>query len=524
MGADAQYRRTMGLLGLVVLLHVLALLSSPWLVPAIDLSQPVAARAAAVAEHPTMWRLAWLPWQAAAVANAAFALALTAYLFARGAATPRWWALGGAVAGIAAASFDLTGEMIYTTELPGLTGDVRLFADAERSAADLCSTRANLLYVGMSWCWLMAVLELRGGWRRHLELFALGLASFGGFLAFGAMNHRALGSLAEDGSAEAAGSMALAGGIGFVLYVPLLLGLAIELGRDHHGRHPAPDPGNAGFAWPKAGPLELPAALLSEPGLRDLVRPLLRLRPRLRSDVTDCVYVSWLVPAERVRPLLPDDLELDVERDGSAILTVLAYRHGGFGPERLGQLRPRLPSPRQVNVRLYLAPERKGLPRDAIWFLRTAVGSPALALGARLLSDGLPAQLPARLEHRRDGDGWWTSIEPGFGGAPDLRLRLAEARLPKPPKAWQRIHREWEDLVWHIVGVDRGVRVLNDADGRVETAISVRTSLDDVLPATIEEFSSDVLGPLVDGCPALAFVLPRVTFRVLGERVVRPRT
>jgi len=515
------YRRAMGALGVVVLLHVLGLLSSPALLGAIDLSRPLAARAEAVAAHPSLWRLAWLPWQGAAIANVLFAALLLLYLLRRGGIpAPKVWAAGGLLAAIAAASFDLSGEAIYTSVLPAQTGDLRLFAESERAAADLCSTRANALYVLMSWCWLMAAGELRGGWRKHRELFALGVVSLGCFGAFGALNAGALASPAEDGSGAGAGAMALVGGVAFATYIPLLLGLAIEFGRDHHGTRRPVDPGSR-FRWPRAGAFEGLAQLLTEPGLRDLVRPLIHWPPTLRSDVTDCVYVSWLVPAERLAPLLPDGLTLHVERDGNAILTLLTYRHGGFGPERFGQLRRRLPSPRQANLRLYLEPERKGAPRNAIWFWRATLSSAVHALASRLVADGLPAHFPDSFEHRRDGEGWWTKIAPGFGDAPDLRLRVAEKGLPSPPPEWASLHREWEDLVWHIVGVDRGVRLVPGLEGRCETGIDVRFEFDDVIPAEIEEFASELIGPLVEDCPALVFVVPRLTFRVLTERIVR---
>ncbi len=110
MGLTNNYRRAMGALGLVILLHVLALLTSPWLVPAIDLARPLAERADAVAAHPTLWRMAWLPWQGAAVANVLFGVALVLYFIGRtGTKPPLAWSVAGMLAGIAAASFEIRG-------------------------------------------------------------------------------------------------------------------------------------------------------------------------------------------------------------------------------------------------------------------------------------------------------------------------------------------------------------------------------------------------------------------------------
>jgi hypothetical protein len=56
---------------------------------------------------------------------------------------------------------------------------------------------------------------------------------------------------------------------------------------------------------------------------------------QLQSDVVDVVYLTWLVPVERVRSHVPDAVAL-WQRDGLTPFTILTYQHRHFGPARLG--------------------------------------------------------------------------------------------------------------------------------------------------------------------------------------------
>jgi len=513
----------MSALGLVLATHLLGMLLAPMLTSVLDLSLPVADRAAHVADHPLRYRVAWLPWHLAAVANVLFGATLLHHLRTRGAATEiQRWALGGALVAAFAAGTDLYGQWLYVGVAPGLAGDVAAFAIVDANAADLCSSKAGLLYVGMAWCWLMASVTLSGGLRRHLAYFGLGIIPLGMFAWMGSLNARGLASLGEDG-ASAVGNPWELGPAAFILYVGWLFALAIHLGRDHHRRHPAPDVRHHRFSWPKASPFENLGMLLAEPGLRDVLRSptsgRVLIKPTLRSDLTDVAFVSWLVPLERVEALLPAGLTPQVDGLGRTAVSLVAYQHGQFGPQRGGRLRALFGSPRQFDLRFYLAPERQGGPQDSIWFLRTAIDSAPHVCGARLLTDGLPAHLPAEAEHRRDGEGWWTHLESGFGGAPTLRIRLKELRFPGVPEGWRHRYREWEDLVWDLGDQARAVRALPALGGRCETKLKLSFALDEVLPAKVETFESELLQSIVAGCPSVGFVMPRATFRVMTERI-----
>src|SRR5262249_8404586 len=73
------------------------------------------------------------------------------------------------------------------------------------------------------------------------------------------------------------------------------------------------------------------------------------------SDITDVIYVNYLVEADRLEPFVPLGLELQrLGRTGRyALFTHLTYRHGHFGPRLFGPLRRLLPSPVHSNWRIY---------------------------------------------------------------------------------------------------------------------------------------------------------------------------
>ena len=154
---------------------------------------------------------------------------------------------------------------------------------------------------------------------------------------------------------------------------------------------------------------------------------------------------------------------------------------------------------------------------DSVWLYRAVMDSPLHVTGSRLLSDGLPSHLPASFEHRRDGEGWWTRIQAGASRAPELKLRVAEVKHPEIPSGWSARPGDWEDLVYNLVDKSRALRVSSAGDCIFQTRLRVGFRFEETIPAVVETFECDLLEPLVEGCPAVAFVLPSVTWRVEGE-------
>lgn len=120
------------------------------------------------------------------------------------------------------------------------------------------------------------------------------------------------------------------------------------------------------------------------------------------------LFAHWRVPAERVRPHVPDELELEV-RDGSAWVGVTPFRVSGL------RLRGTLPLPvvsafLELNVRTYVTYGR----RAGIWFFSLDAAS-GLAVAAARRSYRLPYQRARMRLARRDGWDEYSCAREGAG-------------------------------------------------------------------------------------------------------------
>ena len=93
----------------------------------------------------------------------------------------------------------------------------------------------------------------------------------------------------------------------------------------------------------------------------------------------ELLFAHWRVPAEALRPLVPEELSLD-EHDGSAWLGITPFVLSGF------RLRGTVPLPRlstfpELNVRTYVTAEDK----PGIWFFSLDTSSRGAVEGARRL-------------------------------------------------------------------------------------------------------------------------------------------
>jgi len=274
-------------------------------------------------------------------------------------------------------------------------------------------------------------------------------------------------------------------------------------------RHPRP--GMAGRAF---------ASLLNAASLARLRHAMLsRLPfPVMASDVSDVVYLSWLVDAGAARALLPPGLRL-WERGGKTPLTVLTYRHGHFGPAWTGPLRRLFPSPLQSNWRLYLDdPLPPGAPPRTVYFLDNLMDSGLCVAATRLFSDVMQTHWPARFSHgRRDGR-FETRIEPGQGSAPQLASVLAPAPAAALPAPFGEMFGSWDEAVAMLACQDAAVAWSARMQRLVLAQIDLPIALDEVQPlAPLGAVACSLLEQVPALGEPLCFLVPRVPFRVLGE-------
>ena len=111
----------------------------------------------------------------------------------------------------------------------------------------------------------------------------------------------------------------------------------------------------------------------------------------------DLLFAHWPVPAERLRPLLPASVPLDV-REGSAWVGVTPFRVGAVRLRGVPHL-PGITAFPELNVRTYTTIDGK----PGIWFMSLDAASALAVFGARR-THRLP-YFKARMECRETG-GW----------------------------------------------------------------------------------------------------------------------
>lgn len=546
--ADSRhYRRLLAAMAFFLVVHALALVAmGAILMRGIGPAGDVASfeRAHFIAANPWLWRLGWLPWQLCALSDLLVCVLLMDWTRVRGGFG---WACVSLVLVLAAAIPEQWSEWRMITEQVQVAaavvrGEAPIAAHAELEQHLLIVTGSfsATVYVLMTGAWMLAIRsasravappagrgnqsavdQRRGAWPGWLALALL-------LVFLGACASNWLGQIPGDDAASwyavasACNGIAFPGLIAWTLYYTGWLG---ELERRARGIAPA-----TAARWPTrpgriAGLVSRALAPLAVwDGVRDLMRVMLRPLPFLHmvSDVRDVVYLSWLVPVERVRHLVDERLQLDVRDDLTAV-SILTYRHGHFGLRIMGPARRLTPSPVQSNWRLYLQPPSGEQSSEGIAFFANAIDNPLYCLGARLMADGLPVHLLSSARHERDGDTVRTELAPGDGSAPDLHTVVREVEAGETdayglPPAFAERFADWHAAVDYLVRQERGERIHEAVGLRSVSAISIPIDPAQARPAVLEQLKSETLVELTADCDGLAFVVPEVKFSALGER------
>jgi hypothetical protein len=240
----------------------------------------------------------------------------------------------------------------------------------------------------------------------------------------------------------------------------------------------------------------------------------------LHSDVRDVVYVSWLVDAAAAQTLLPPGVAL-WQRDGKTPFTVLTYRHGHFGPALLGPLRRMLPSPLQSNWRLYLERTPAGAPAvPCVYFLKNIMASLPHALGTRLFSDILPTHLADNMTLDVTATQASCSIAGGAGSAPALDVQAAITAAHGLDADWQALFGNWHDAVAFLACQDAAIAHVPRNGKLVFGEIDLPVDVDQVQALTALRADCGLLGQLPPMSKPFAFLVPKVPFKALSERLL----
>ncbi len=397
------------------------------------------ARIRHIAAHPWLWRLGWFPWQLTALSDLLLGIGLLRTTW-----IPKGAALLTLVVTIAAVLPDQAGQICWMTRGLELarSGDAAAYLAYEARIFEWTAVWGGTLYtigaLGWTWCFAAA-----GAWNRGLSLISLVLWPL--FLYVNA------GPLLPAGLRPSPTFVAVGNGAGFVLLQLWFALVAEEVlrrsrpttasGRDAPWRHPNVL-------------LRIPCDLLAN---SRFVRAFTELPPTLAfdSDIRDVVYVNYLADAARLRPLVPPGLELQTVGPGGerTLFTFLTFRHGHFGPRLLGPLRRLLPSPIHTNWRIHVRDPRSG--KEGIHFVTNAIASTPHALGARLMSEGMPMHVLAAAELRSDGGRLVLRLDPGDGTAPDAEAELRPAAATPASGPWSAAFGSWKEMLAYVVPQDR---------------------------------------------------------------------
>lgn len=460
-----------------------------------------AARIATIAEHPWRFRLGWLPWQLCAAADLWLAWAMLRATF-----LPRLGASLVLVLTLLAVVPDQYAQALWVTRGVELAQtDSAAYLTFEAGVFPLTAGWGALFYtlaaLGWTWCFSRAKT-----WSRTLSVLSVPLWS--------CMAVAVVAPLLPAARRPPPGFIAGANAAGFLL-LQLWLGLVTEqvllrrrpygsFGRQARWRHPGRG---------------LVARALDLVANSRLARELIGRLPsvNMRSEISDVVYVNYLVEAERLLPLVPVGLEL--QRLGPsqryALFTFLTYQHHDFGFAFLGRLRSMFPSPVQSNWRIHVLDPRTSV--RGISFVTNAVTHVVPALGARLLTEGMPMHLLAQAEVTRSADGALEVVlEPGAGSAPDARLSLQPAGAPTWTGAWAECWPDFRAFLAYCVPQDRALATQELRRRTVRQEIDLGIPLDACEPLTGRVTSSAARAWVGEATP-LCFRVPALNFAFNGE-------
>jgi hypothetical protein len=394
-----------------------------------------------LAAHPWLWRLGWLPWQFTALSDLLIAVGLL-----RAAWIPKLPAALTALATVAAVLPDQAGQIGWMTRGLALAqaGDAAAYLAYESRIFEWTAVWGGTFYTigAIGWTWCFAAGRT---WNRWLTLISIVLWPL--FLYVNA------GPLLPVALRPSPSFVAAGNAVGF-----LLLQAWFALVAEQVLRRSRPDAAHGRLA-PWRHPNRLFGPLVDLVANSRFVRALTELLPvpAFVSDITDVIYVNYVVDAARLEPLVPEGLALQrIGLEGRySLFTFLTFRHGHFGPRLFGPLRRLLPSPIHTNWRIHVRDPRSG--KHGIHFVTNAIASTPNALGARLMSEGMPMHVLAAAELRAEPGRFVLKLDPGAGSAPDAEAELRPTAKSPESGPWSAAFGSWREMLEYAVPQDRAL-------------------------------------------------------------------
>jgi hypothetical protein len=457
-----------------------------------------------IAAHPWLWRLGWFPWQVTALSDVLLGVALLRTKW-----IPKAPAAVTLIVTMMAVLPDQAGQLLWCTKGVALaadavrTGDPTRYLSFEVTVFQLTAAWGATFYtlaaIGWTWCFVAA-----GTWNRLLSWLSAATWSIFAFVSAGPI-------LPAD-LRPAPALIAAGNALGFVL---LQIWFAAVL--EHVLRRSRRDEGHGRYAlWcsPRGG---LIGGLLGMIANSRLGRFCCEFLPAVgfSSDISNVIYINYLVEVQRLEPLVPEGLELQRLDERYALFTFLTYRHGHFGPSLFGPLRRLLPSPIQTNWRIHVSdPQTK---QQGIYFVTNAIDSTLHALPARLMAEGMPMHVLKKAElHANDDGKYLMFLDPGEGSAPEARATLRAGAVQPLPAPWDKCFKSYRDFLAYCVPQDRAMSSQPWHGWVTRQEINLGIPLDMCEPLEGEVISRTAQAIVGDAAP-LSFRVSNVAFRFSRE-------
>lgn len=244
---------------------------------------------------------------------------------------------------------------------------------------------------------------------------------------------------------------------------------------------------------------------------------------KLQSDVTDVVYMNWLIDIDVFQDYIPEGVTI-LEKQGRALFTILTYKHHHFSPAFLGSLRKLFPSPLQSNWRLYVdqLPKKLKHEQGTVLFLKNILDSNLFAIGSRLFSDALPSHCADSFKHARQKNGYETVITAGIGSAPELQAYLTEVDTQNClPVEFEHYFGDMQKTLEFICLQSSAISSISSTKSIAYAGIDLPVDISTIKPLLLNRIHVPFLDTLGGNLSQpFCFVVPNVPFTVLWEKVL----
>lgn len=243
----------------------------------------------------------------------------------------------------------------------------------------------------------------------------------------------------------------------------------------------------------------------------------------LKSDVTDVVYMNWLVDVEAFKNYIPKDVVI-YEKQGRALFTILTYKHHHFGPILLGPLRLLFGSPLQSNWRLYVdrLPNSTKNEQGIVLFLKNIFNSTFFAMSSRISSDALPSHLSDSFALIKKSTGYEIEITAGEGSAPSLAANLLDVGEQNGlPHEFHEYFGGIRPALDFICLQDSAICSIGATNAIAQAGIDLPVDIATIKPLQLTSHHIDFLEKLgANPSPAFCFVVPNIAFKALWEKIL----